>query len=262
MVDGHGPLSVASTPSDHRSRAHFSGSGPGARTRDGCSVALYERSPDLDDLIDAGLDLSPGLRVLELGCGTGRLTQPMLAAGAEVTAVDNSADMLRAVPTRATTVLADIESLALDRTFDIVLLASGLINHRDAHVRHAFVACARRHLDVGGRFVIQRQDPLWLRDATVGQSGTQGAIGMHVEAVARAGPEVTMTLRFVLNDDAKDVPGHDAKKTRHEVWRQSFTIVSLSETDVEALLSEVGFGSFAWQGAKRRWVHAIAGSPR
>lgn len=262
MEDGHGRLTLVTTPIERMSRAHFSGSGPGARTRDGCSVALYERSPYLDELIDARLDLAPGTHVLELGCGTGRLTQPMLAAGAEVTAVDNSAEMLRAVPTRATTVLSDVETLALDSAFDIVLLASGLINHPDAHVRKAFVACARRHLDVGGRFVMQRQDPLWLRDAKVGQSATQGAITIHVEAVARAGPEVTMTLRYALNDDATSSPDNHANKTSHEVWRQSFTIVSLSETEVEALLSKAGFGSFAWHGAKRRWVHAIAGLSR
>lgn len=255
-------MSLVSAPNGPMSRARFSGSGPGARTRDGCSVALYERSPDLDDLIDSGLHLAPGLRVLELGCGTGRLTRPMLAAGAEVTAVDNSSEMLRAVPTRATTVLCDVETLALDRTFDVVLLASGLINHPDAPVRAAFVACARRHLDVGGRFVIQRQDPRWMRDATVGQSGTLGAITIHVDAVARAGSEVAMTLRYVLNDDANVGPGHDANPANQEVWRHSFTIVSLSETDVEALLSEAGFGSFAWHGAKRRWVHAIARSTR
>ena len=42
-----------------------------------------------------------------------------------------------------------------------------------------------------------------------------------------------MTLRYEPNDDASRGPGHDANKRDHDVWRHSFTVVSLSEADVE-----------------------------
>ena len=54
----------------------FSGSGPGERTSDGCSVALYARMPYLGELDDVRPLLTPGTSVLELGAGAGRLVAP------------------------------------------------------------------------------------------------------------------------------------------------------------------------------------------
>jgi demethylmenaquinone methyltransferase/2-methoxy-6-polyprenyl-1,4-benzoquinol methylase len=51
----------------------------------------WERS--LDALAEAALP-SPGARVLEVGCGTGALTERLLERGARVVALDQSAEML------------------------------------------------------------------------------------------------------------------------------------------------------------------------
>jgi len=75
-------------------RASFSGSGPGTQARDGCSVELYRRLPYFGEL-DAVREYLPyGVRVLELGCGTGRLTRKLLEWGTRPTSVDNSPKML------------------------------------------------------------------------------------------------------------------------------------------------------------------------
>src|SRR5690242_15239305 len=58
----------------------------------------------LDALREAALDaidVRPGMRVLELGCGTGALTRKLLARGAQVTAVDWSGPMLQRARRRA-----------------------------------------------------------------------------------------------------------------------------------------------------------------
>jgi ubiquinone/menaquinone biosynthesis C-methylase UbiE len=47
------------------------------------------------------LGISPGDRVLELGCGTGQVTEAVLAAGADVVAVDALAEMLDRARQRA-----------------------------------------------------------------------------------------------------------------------------------------------------------------
>jgi len=47
------------------------------------------------------LDLPPGARVLEVGCGTGRYTLPLLAQGHSVTGVDISANSLRLLQAQA-----------------------------------------------------------------------------------------------------------------------------------------------------------------
>jgi SAM-dependent methyltransferase len=68
--------------------------------------------------------------VLELGCGTGRLADALVALGHPTTGVDQSAAMLAHVH-RAAPVLADIEGLDLGRRFDGVVLASHLVNVAD-----------------------------------------------------------------------------------------------------------------------------------
>jgi SAM-dependent methyltransferase len=83
----------------------------------------------------------PGASILELGCGAGRVTHPLVALGHPVVAVDESADMLAHVR-GAETVCARIEDLALGRRFDLVLLASHLINS-DPPTRAAFLAACR-----------------------------------------------------------------------------------------------------------------------
>ena len=78
-------------------RAGYEGTGPGAITPDGCAVELYARLPvgDEPDVIAAAVPA--GARILELGCGVGRMTHALLERGFEVTAVDESAEMLERV---------------------------------------------------------------------------------------------------------------------------------------------------------------------
>ena len=68
-----------------------------------------------------------GAEILELGAGAGRVTQPLLELGHPVVAVDESAEMLARIR-GAETVLARIQELRLGRRFDVVLLASFLVN--------------------------------------------------------------------------------------------------------------------------------------
>ncbi|HEY7295719.1 MAG TPA: class I SAM-dependent methyltransferase, partial [Dehalococcoidia bacterium] len=88
---------------------------------DGSPVGLYALLPPdgEPELIHAAV--TPGRELLELGCGAGRITHPLLALGHPVVAVDQSAAMLAHVR-GAETVLSPIEKLALGRRFAAVLL--------------------------------------------------------------------------------------------------------------------------------------------
>ena len=220
----------------------LSGSGPGVQAPDGCSVEVYRQVPYFGELEDFRTLFQAGTRVLELGCATGRLTRRLLEWDARVTAVDNSPEMLSAVPERASRVLSDIESLKLDGRFDVALLASNFINHPAPDVRCAFVATARRHLADHGRFLLERYDPAWLRRVEPGPLGPLGDIAMSVEAVSRGADIVHMTLRYQIADS---------------VWHHSSTAAPLDEGEIEALLSSYGFGSFAWSGQRRQWLSAV-----
>ena len=226
-----------------RLQASFSGTGPGIQTADGCSVELYRQLPHHGELEPIRTAFEAGTRVLELGCGTGRHTRQMLEWGALVTAVDNSAAMLSAIPPEAVKVLGEIESLELGEQYSLVVLASCLINHSSATVRQAFLRTARRHLAVGGKVLIERQDPEWLSKAQIGKQGSVGGVSLFVESAERQDERVRITLRYELGTQA---------------WRQSFEAVVLQEPEVEAMLEEAGFVSHTWLGKTRRWVQSLA----
>ena len=181
--------------------------------------------------------------MLELGCGTGRLTRRMLELGAAVTAVDNSTEMLEEVPTAATKVCADIESLRLDEQFSVVVLASCLINHPLKTMRESFVRVARRHLVSGGMALIERHDPEWLAHVEAGPQGSLGGVTLSVESIRHTGHNAEISLCYTTDQD---------------VWRQSFEVVVLHKPEIEAMLSQERFGLHRWLGARERWVSSVA----
>src|SRR4030095_7001779 len=115
------------------------GTGPGTITPDGCAVELYALLQPMGEPEIVHAAVPAGASVLELGAGAGRVTHPLLALGHPVVAVDEAAEMpghMRG----ADTVRARIEGLDLHRRFDVVLLASFLVNTDDRDARRRFLA--------------------------------------------------------------------------------------------------------------------------
>lgn len=99
------------------------------------------------------LNPQPGERILDIGCGDGALTELLVAAGAHVTGVDASADMVAAARARGLTAeVADCHALAFDATFDAVFSNAALhwMTEPDR-----VIAGAHRALRQGGRFVAE-----------------------------------------------------------------------------------------------------------
>src|SRR6185436_1252983 len=66
--------------------------------------------------------------VLELGCGTGRITEPLAKAGVAVVGVDRSAAMLARARHRVPSVRADIRALPFSgHRFAMVLAPYGIL---------------------------------------------------------------------------------------------------------------------------------------
>lgn len=131
---------------------------------EGFTRATDEEVVFLTDL----LDLEPGTRVLDVGCGTGRHTVPLAALGAEVTGVDQSPAMLERAAVRAeaagvpvTLVEGDARELPEDLgPFDVALcLCEGafcLVADGVAPLDHdrAVLASIARSLRPGGRLAL------------------------------------------------------------------------------------------------------------
>jgi SAM-dependent methyltransferase len=112
----------------------------------------------------------PG-RILELACGSGRVTTALLRDGHEVVGLDLSAAMLeraaariarlsRAARARSTLVEGDVRAFDLGSRFPLVLMAFNSFEH--LYTRVEVTACLERvqaHLEEGGRFVFDVQNP-------------------------------------------------------------------------------------------------------
>lgn len=93
----------------------------------------------------------PGERILDLGCGDGVLTQALIDAGADVVAVDASAEMVASAQVRGIAARqADGQALAFHEEFDAVFSNAALHWMLDGA---AVAEGVFRALKPGGRFV-------------------------------------------------------------------------------------------------------------
>lgn len=223
-------------------RKGHQGTGPGAITPDGCAVEFYARVPagDEPDIIEGAVPA--GARILELGCGVGRVTRPLVQRGFTVTAVDESPEMLERV-TDARTVRSPIETLDLDETFDVVLLASFLVHAADPEERQALLYTCRRYVTDDGCVLIQREgeDMSWHENLPRERPLAGGLT--RVVSSEPAGPGVRKVhVEYVFPD------AH---------WTQTFLSRPLTTLDFEQALLKAGLVVDTYLTEDRTWVRAL-----
>ena len=120
--------------------------------------ALYEKIghyvPELGLPVVELLAPQPGERILDLGCGSGTLTQKLVESGASVLGIDASAQMIRgAKKAGLNAVLMDAHKMTFTSEFDAVFSNAALhwmTNNPEAVVKNVYKA-----LKPGGRFVAE-----------------------------------------------------------------------------------------------------------
>ena len=148
--------------------------------------------------------------VLELGCGTGRITMALAEAGKRITGLDLSERMLeRAVKKRAALrvearervhlVQGNMAGFDLGEKFRLIIIPFRPFQHLlEVHEQMNCLECARKHLARGGRLILdvfqtdaQRiHDPVHMRETLVTEyntaDGRQVKISERVAAFHRA----------------------------------------------------------------------------
>ncbi len=148
--------------------------------------------------------------VLELGCGTGRITMALAEAGKRITGLDLSERMLeRAVKKRAALrvearervhlVQGNMAGFDLGEKFRLVIVPFRPFQHLlEVHEQMNCLECARKHLAPGGRLILdvfqtdaeRMHDPVHMRETLVTEyntaDGRQVKISERVAAFHRA----------------------------------------------------------------------------
>ena len=216
------------------------GTGPGAITPDGCAVDFYAMMSDFGEPAIVHEAARPGAAILELGCGAGRVTHPLIALGHPVVAVDESPEMLTRVRD-AETVCARIQELSLGRRFGAVLLASHLINADDETSRMFLEAC-RRHVADDGCVIIQQHSPEWFATSSDSEMSRAGMI-LRMRDVTRPAPNlVSATAEYVVGDRR---------------WTQTFTTTRLDDAELAAALAAAGLRLDRYLTEDHGWLRAV-----
>src|SRR2546430_715853 len=123
------------------------------------AAKYYDLNPDIpaDVPFYMGVIPSPGARILELGCGTGRILTPLAEKCGYIHGLDLSEAMVAVcrrkldatgiAPTKAQVEVQDITNFALNQTFDLIIAPYRVLQNleTDGAVIGLF-RCIRQHL--------------------------------------------------------------------------------------------------------------------
>jgi SAM-dependent methyltransferase len=101
-----------------------------------------------------------GGAVLEIGCGTGRITIPLAQQGVDMTGLDIVPQMIERAQEKARGlpihwVTADARAFSLERPFRLIFESGAAFQHLLTRAdQEKFLACVRAHLEPDGRLLI------------------------------------------------------------------------------------------------------------
>ena len=194
----------------------------------------------------------PGERILDLGCGTGHLTNQIAGAGADVIGIDKSQSMIaeaRRLYPNLRFEIADATDFKLDLSFDAVFSNAAIHWMKD---QPAVARCIREALRPGGRFVAEFGGKGNIQSIRTALTNAVEAAGetINAEPFARYYPSIgdyaslleTQGFRvtFATHFDRPTKLDEGEKGLRN--WLHTFTdnvIESLPESKREEVITEV-----------------------
>jgi SAM-dependent methyltransferase len=217
-------------------------------------VVPYRNRPDVSFFVAAAQEA--GGRVLELGCGTGRVLIPTARAGVNITGLDLSRHMLAVckerlqeetadVQSRVKLVEADMRTFTLEQSFSLVTMPFRPFQHLvTVEDQLSCLASIRRHLELGGRLILDLFNPsleALIRDG-IGQEH-----GDEPEFTTPDGRKVVRRHKIVSRDLFNQV--FEAELIYHVTYRDgreerlihAFPMRYLFRFEAEHLLARAGF---------------------
>ncbi|MCI0184729.1 class I SAM-dependent methyltransferase [Sulfoacidibacillus ferrooxidans] len=217
------------------------------------------RDADTYDSINGGFEIGGnfymnlareyGSPILEIACGTGRITVPMAEQGYDITGVDITQEMLEAARQKATQhgvsvkwVHGDARNLELQRTYRMIFTTGNSFQaFSDRHSQERLLLTVHKHLDSNGVFAFETRNPIMSQLST--SNGKEEDAGTYVN---KEGRTVFVTERCLY--DHRTQLEHYVTRRR---WKTKSSAEEISDTriairyvfpqELEALLHYNGF---------------------
>ena len=217
-------------------------------------VGPYAARKDIKFYVDLAREASG--RVLELGCGTGRVLIPTAEAGVDITGLDASPSMLdvcrqklatlpSTIHKRTWLVHGDFRNFDLEEQYDLITMPFRPFQHLlTVEDQLACLASVRKHLHRGGKFVFDLFNPSipGLADET-----RLEAAQVEAEVTLPDGRRFTRSHRFVRKDFHRQI--NDLELIHDVVWPDgtqsqevfAFQMRYFFRYEIEHLLVRAGF---------------------
>jgi ubiquinone/menaquinone biosynthesis C-methylase UbiE len=218
------------------------------------SPMVVQRTHDVAFYVSAARKY--GDPVLELGCGTGRVTMAIAQAGYRVTGLDISPRMLeramekraalpRELQDRVQLVRGDMTAFELNQKFRTIIIPFRPFQHLlEIEEQMNCLHCARRHLAPGGLLIVdffqtdpeRMHDPTFHREALLAEYDLPG--GRHVALCER----VAAFHRGMQRNDVEMIFRVTHADGKQERLVMAWTLRYFFRYEVEHLLARCGFG--------------------
>lgn len=200
-----------------------------------------------DDMNFYLTSLERGMEVLDVGCGSGRLSRALAAHGMKVVGIDISVEMLAGAcllkGPNINYVCMDMVDMALGKRFDAVFIAYNTLNllKNISNVRQTLAAC-RHHLKKNGLLLIQVFIP---RKKTMANQGAR-TFQFQIFKSPKGGKIIKETLKsfkgehcLILEERYRVRPMNN--KDDNEDLSHAMHLLALEHTDWIQLVLEAGF---------------------
>ena len=185
--------------------------------------------------------------VLELACGSGRLTIPLAKAGLNITGMDISEEMLQLAKLKASKagistsfIQGDMRSFDLGEKFKFIFIPAPSLSH--LHKREEIedcLSCVRRHLAEEGRFLLELFNSSVRMLAR--ESGRRYPVGQYEDPKAGSQVFVTEEVGYDSASQVNHIQWFFRNEGRDDEVMLSFEMKQFFPQEMDALLWYNGF---------------------